>query len=345
MRKKSAMPIMRPVSREPKVIVPMMAKLADLPRDEANYAYELKWDGIRAISFVEDGRARIQSRNLLDLTAQYPELNPVPRELRKRRAVFDGEIVALNAAGVPSFELLQQRMHLTPSKANYIAERVPALYMVFDLLYLDDKNLMELSYAERRELLNGLLQPRNAWQVSSYHVGDGAELLSASKTKGFEGLVAKRLDSGYEAGRRSGAWIKIKNSLRQEAVIGGWLPGEGSRGGRIGALLVGYYDCLPEEARRRGEKQKLVYAGKVGTGFTDKTLADLAGRLTPLRRTDNPFDVDRPKYRTAVYVEPKLVGEIQFAEWTSGHMMRHPSFKGLRDDKSAGDVVREVKAP
>jgi bifunctional non-homologous end joining protein LigD len=326
------------------VIVPMMARLADIPSNDSQFAFELKWDGIRAIIFLEKGRVRIQSRNLLDLTRQYPELSDAPKELRKKSIVLDGEIVALNKQGVPSFEQLQQRMHLTASKASLIARDVPAIYMVFDLLYLGNESLMALPYTERRAKLEKFFVPRKSWQLSTYHVGDGKELLSLSKARGFEGLIGKRLDSIYEPGRRSGAWIKIKNSLRQEAVIGGWLPGEGSRGGRIGALLVGYYDYLPNEARRRGEKQKLIFAGKVGTGFTDKMLVEIAAVLMPLRRIDNPFDVDKPKYRAAIYVEPRLVGEIQFTEWTAGHMMRHPSFKGLREDKNAEEVVREVKS-
>lgn len=328
----------------PDVIVPMMAKLADLPQQDQKYGFEIKWDGIRAITFLDRGGIRIQSRNLLDLTGQYPELLRVPKNLQRRQLVFDGEIVALDERGIPSFERLQPRMHLDARKALILAPSVPVTYMLFDLLYLDGGSIMHLPYVERRSALENILTPTNAWQLSSYHVGDGRELLEATRLRGFEGLVAKRLDTVYEPGRRSGAWLKIKNNLRQEAVIGGWLYGEGSRNGKIGALLVGYYDVTPEEAAQRGRPQQLVYAGKVGTGYTDKTLDELAALLAPLQRRTSPFDVDGPRYRTALYVEPKLVGEFQFTEWTSAHMMRHPSFKGLRDDKDARDVIRETKS-
>lgn len=327
----------------PELIPPMMAKLSDLPRRDGDYAYEIKWDGIRALTFLERGRVRIQSRNLLDLTGQYPELLDLPKSLQRGQLVFDGEIVALDARGVPSFERLQPRMHLDARKAAILAPSVPVTYMIFDLLYHNGKSLLELPYTGRRSLLDSTLQPQRAWQLSAYHIGDGAQLLEATRLRGFEGLVAKRLDSSYEPGRRSGAWLKIKNNLRQEAVIGGWLYGEGSRSGKIGALLVGYYDVTPEEAARRRSPQKLVYAGKVGTGFTDKTLDELATLLAPLQRRSSPFDVDGPRYRSALYVEPRLVGECQFTEWTNAHMMRHPSFKGLREDKDARDVIREMK--
>ena len=320
----------------------MMAKLSQLPAPEKDrdYSYEIKWDGIRAIVFVENGRLRAQSRNLLDLTNQYPELWALAASLKGRRAILDGEIVALDSRGLPSFELLQNRMGVTGKKVRGAAADVAATYMIFDLLNLDGKALMNQPYLERQKQLQSLGLAGPHWQTPGFHMGDGAALLQATMGK-FEGLVAKKVDSIYEPGGRSGAWLKIKNVLRQECVIGGWLPGEGSRLGRIGALLTGYYDLSRAEAASRGTTQKLVYAGKVGTGFSDTTLKSLAGLLSPLQANANPFQVDPPRYKSAVFVKPELVGEFQFAEWTKQHIMRHPSFKGLRQDKDPGDVVRE----
>ena len=177
-----------------------------------------------------------------------------------------------------------------------------------------------------------------AWQTPAYKAGEGPAMLAASRAAGLEGVVAKRLDSVYEAGRRTGAWLKIKNLRRQELVIGGWAPGQGRRRDQVGALLVGYWDPTPAAAAARGASPRLVYAGKVGTGFSDRTLAALTDRLAPLRRPASPFAGRTPP---AIFVEPVLVGEFEFSEWTPHDTLRHPSFKGLRADKDAAEVVRE----
>jgi len=326
----------------PQQIVPMMARLSSLPRDEDKYAYEIKWDGIRAIAFLDRGSLRLQSRNLLDITRQYPELQPLSRAFPERRLILDGEIVALDENGTPSFQRLQNRMGLADAIARKRSGAIPATYMIFDVLYLDDRSLFRTPYLQRQKLLRMLSLSGASWQTSGYHIGDAQALLDASRVMCLEGIVAKRTDSVYECGKRSGAWLKIKNTQRQECVIGGWLPGEGSRYGRIGSLLVGYYDKTPEQAAREKAPQKFVYAGKVGTGFSDAMLDDLLRLLKPYQQIDNPFEVNRPRFKQCVYVQPRFVCEIEYTGWTDATIMRHPSFKGLRNDKDPREVIKEV---
>jgi bifunctional non-homologous end joining protein LigD len=327
----------------PEHVVPMLARLGKLPKgkDDARYAYEIKWDGIRAIYFSQPGEFRIESRNLKDITSRWPELRALGRELGARDGIFDGEIVTLNDEGKPSFQLLQSRMHLASESA--VRRRMktnPAIYMIFDLLYRDGRDLTDLPYTERREILESLELDGPNWKVPSYHVGDGKALLDASEAQGLEGVIAKRLDCPYTPGRRANGWIKVKNTRAQELVVGGWLPGEGNRRGKLGALLVGYYDTTPSEADKRGEPQKLKFAGRVGTGFTEQTLAMLGQELESLARDDSPFEGRQPP-KEAKFVDPELVAEVEFSEWTNAGTIRHPSFKGLRDDKDANAVVRE----
>jgi len=201
--------------------------------------------------------------------------------------------------------------------------------MVFDLMWQDGHSLMERPYTDRRKALSGLKLSGASWQTPPYEVGGGKTMKDASAKAGLEGIMAKKLDSRYEPGRRSGAWLKIKNRNRQELVIAGWLDGEGKRRGHPGALLVGYY--------RDGE---LVYAGKVGTGFTDKILDELNAKLKPLATDKNPFDVGNPP-KAAHFVKPKIVAEFEFVEWTRSGQLRAPAFKGFRVDKPAKEVVRE----
>jgi bifunctional non-homologous end joining protein LigD len=202
------------------------------------------------------------------------------------------------------------------------------------MLYLDGESLVRLPYTERRERLEQLDLNGRSWRTPTYHAGEGAALLDASAKQGLEGVMAKRLDSPYEPGRRPGTWLKVKNTRRQELVIGGWLPGEGRRLGRIGALLMGYYDHDPPEPELR-------FAGKVGTGFDAKELDRLEGLLAPLTRPTSPFGGERQPGKGAIFVEPELVAEVEFNEWTRQNMLRHPSYKGLREDKRALDVVLE----
>lgn len=314
----------------PERIVPMLARLAELPAKDEGWAVEIKWDGVRAIAYCRPGRLALETRNLNDVTSQYPEVRRLTRQLGMCEAVLDGEIVAFDDDGRPSFARLQQRIHQTSEAV--IRNRMkshPVTFVIFDLLYLEGRNLMALPYRRRRELLEELELFGPSWQTPASSTGNARELLAASGEQGLEGLVLKRLDSAYSPGKQTGGWLKVKNVGRQEFVIGGWQPGEGRRRGQIGSLLIGYY-----------EDGELSYAGKVGTGFSEKSLADLGERLEPLARKKNPFARGRAP-RGANYVEPQLVAEIEFRELTDDGLVRHGSFKGLREDKPASEVVLE----
>jgi ATP-dependent DNA ligase len=241
-------------------------------------------------------------------------------------------------------------MHIgSETAARRLTGSIPVVYMAFDLLYLDGRPIMGESYVERRRLLESLdLSGASAVRVPAYHRSDGKAMLEASRAQELEGVVAKRLESTYQPGRRTSDWIKVKNRLRQEFVIGGWLPGQGTRAGRVGSLAVGVYDVSPEEspekaakeAERRGASQRLTYVGNVGTGFKAADLVRLGELLEPLRREDSPFEGRQPPKET-VFVEPRLVGEVEFRGWTHKRTLRAPSFRGLRDDKPAQEVVAE----
>ncbi|HKV86901.1 MAG TPA: non-homologous end-joining DNA ligase [Candidatus Dormibacteraeota bacterium] len=315
----------------PKKIEPMLARLGTrIPSPDADWGYEFKWDGIRGIAYVEGGAVRLISRTGEEITPRYPEVHAMGRALGSREVILDGEIVALDERGRPSFEEIQQRMGLTSdSEVRRKMKDVPVTYMIFDLLWQDGHSRMEQPYAERRRGLAELKLAGASWQTPPHEEGGGQAMLEASRKAGLEGIVAKKLDSRYDPGRRAGLWVKVKNHNRQELVIGGWLDGEGKREGYPGALLVGYY--------KDGE---FVYAGKVGTGFTDATLEKLNRLLKPLATGENPFDVGAPQ-RKAHFVKPKVVAEFEFVEWTKSGQLRAPSFKGLREDKPAREVVRE----
>ncbi|MET0809919.1 MAG: non-homologous end-joining DNA ligase [Thermoleophilaceae bacterium] len=314
----------------PDRLTPMLAKSGKLPRDEEKWAFEVKWDGIRTVLFCDHGHMSLQGRNFTDFTPRYPEVRELARELGARRVILDGEVVAFDEQGRPSFERLQSRMHLGSDSAVKRRMRdIPATYIAFDLLYLDGHSTTSLTYEERRELLDALELEGPAWRAPDYHRGEGTALLAATKELGIEGVIAKRLDSTYDSGRRSSAWIKVKNVCEQDVVIGGWAPGEGKRSGRVGALATGLM-----------EDGKLSYAGKVGTGFTDRTLAILERELKPLRRDTSPFEGRQPPKGT-IFAEPRLVARVELREWTKSNTMRAPSFKGLRDDIDPQDCTRE----
>ncbi|HET6551079.1 MAG TPA: DNA polymerase ligase N-terminal domain-containing protein, partial [Solirubrobacter sp.] len=226
----------------PEKIEPMLARTGPLPRDDGGWAYEIKWDGVRAIGYAEGGRLRLASRKGNNITPRYPELRELGRALGTREAILDGEVVALDEKGRPSFQRLQRRMHLTgEAQVRRLAQSEPVVYMIFDLLWLDGHSLMEQPYDARRAALAELALAGPTWQAPAHHVGDGAALLAASRAQELEGIVAKRLDCPYLPGRRSPGWVKVKNVRRIDVVIGGWVPGEGKRGGRLGALVLGYY--------------------------------------------------------------------------------------------------------
>jgi bifunctional non-homologous end joining protein LigD len=327
----------------PARVLPMLAGIGPhppaLPREPARWSFEVKWDGVRALAYLAPGRIRLESRNLNEITAAYPEVRGILGQLSMHQALLDGEIVAFGEDGRPSFERLQRRMHVTsPAVVKRLQRSTPVVYAIFDLLHLDGRSLMGLPYTERRSRLEQLGLSGSAWRVPAAHPGTAAaRLLEATEAQGIEGIVAKRLDSRYEPGRRTGAWIKIKHVQSRELVIGGWLPGEGRRTDRIGALLMGVSTVPPTPGRLR-------YAGRVGTGFTEHTLGRLAAALGPLRTDESPFHPAPKLPRNAVYVRPELVAEVEFREWTSEGVMRAPSFKGLRADKPAAEVVREARA-
>jgi bifunctional non-homologous end joining protein LigD len=302
----------------------MLATLArDLPRDDGRWAYEFKWDGVRALVFVEDGQVRVQGRSRRDFTVQYPEVTGLGAALvasGTRDVVLDGEVVALGPEGTPSFQTLQRRMHVvSPHDVRVRMVDTPVIFLAFDMLRLDGSLTVDLRYAERRSRLEELDLSANNWQTPPSQVGDGDSMLDVSRARGLEGVVAKRLDSPYEPGRRSRSWLKVKNKQHEHLVIGGWAEGSGNRTGRIGALLVGYRDG-----------DDLRYAGNVGSGFSDKVLKELQARLAPLERNDCPF-VNRPRWPHLHFVEPVLVCEVEFTEWTEERTLRHPVFKGLRE--------------
>ena len=315
----------------PTLIRPMLATLGELPTAsrDSEYGYELKWDGVRAVAYIATGTFRLMSRNDKDVTRSYPELTELGAAVNHRQLVLDGEIVAFDA-GRPSFGALQYRMHVgDPAQARRLAAKSPVTYLLFDILYLDGTTLTGRTYTERREVLDALALGGPRWDTPPYFAGGGSAAKSLSRTQGMEGIVAKRLDSIYEPGRRSRNWIKVKNLRTQEVIIGGWKPGQGRRGGGIGSLLLGIHG-----------DGGLVYVGHVGTGFTDRMLADLGERLRGLARETSPFETAVPARdaKDAHWVDPTLVGEVAFGEWTPDGRMRHPSWRGLRPDKSPAEV-------
>lgn len=309
-------------------VSPMLALLAPSVPEGDDYAYEMKWDGVRAVARVDGASCVLTSRNAKDMTVSYPELvAAAPRD----RLLLDGEIVAFDAQGAPSFRLLQRRMHVSrAAEAEGLASVTPVSYLVFDVLYADGRSLLRLPYVRRRERLEALTL-QAPWQVPPVFGGDGAAAVAASREHGLEGVVCKRLASAYQPGGRTRDWLKVKNVRTQEVVVGGWKPGAGRRAGTVGSLLLG----IPA-----GEG--LAYVGKVGTGFTDAELASLAERLSRIERARSPFGViPRADARDAHWVRPSVVGEVAFAEWTGDGRLRHPAWRGLRPDKAVAEVVRE----
>jgi bifunctional non-homologous end joining protein LigD len=306
-----------------------------------NYAYEVKWDGIRAVAYIESGKLRLTSRNLLEITRDYPELQPLAREINGA-LILDGEIVVLNEKGVPDFGLLQHRFRVGSELiSRSLSQSSPATYMLFDVLHMDGESLMDQPYLRRREILQSLNLNGTHWNTPPFFQGSPDTFLEATRQLHIEGIVAKQVDSPYVPGKRTDFWVKVKNLKRQEFVIGGWMPGQGARLGLPGALLLGYYDIPSNEAKRLKRPQKLIYAGKCGTGYSNRTLEDLLAKMLAIETTENPFQENIPRGRTLRFVRPELVGEFQFAGWTEAGMIRHSSFQGLRFDKKASDVVRE----
>lgn len=326
------------------MIEPMLAQDARALPAGDRWAFEVKWDGVRALAEIgESRRLRIFSRRRERIEDRYPELAMLAEAVGGRELLLDGEIVALDDSGRPSFQLLQRRMGVTaPLTIQRRAPQTPVTYMIFDLLSLDGEPTVELPYERRRELLAGLDLSGPHWQTPRHHVGEGRALLEAAARQGLEGVVAKRLDSNYRPGRRSGDWIKVRLKQRQDFVIGGWMRGQGGRSARPGSLLLGVWDRTPEEAAAAGRAQRLVFAGGVGSGLSERTIDQLTGLLAPLEIEGSPFELGvGPKRPDPVFCEPRLVCSVEFSEWTREGTLRQPAFKGLRDDVDPREVVRE----
>lgn len=311
---------------------------ADLPADDGLWAYEMKWDGMRALVGVDRGDVWLTSRAGNDATARFPEIAAIADALGSVDVLLDGELVALDDQGVPSFERLQPRMQAHGRTAVRDRAAVqPVVLMVFDVLWLAGHSTCELPYAERRTLLERLDLAGPSWQTppttfAAVGAGTGETVRDASRTLGLEGVVAKRVDSLYLPGRRADAWRKVKTTVGQELVVGGWLPGAGRLEGHLGSLLVGYHDDADGSLR---------FAGRVGSGIDAAKRERLEAALAPLHRRDSPF-LATPKLPSPQWVEPELVVEVAFHEWTSAGVLRAPRYRGLRDDKPAAEVVRET---
>jgi bifunctional non-homologous end joining protein LigD len=294
---------------------------------------EVKWDGIRAIGMWDGRRLHLRARSGNDITAKYPELTRVDAGLGPEPAVVDGEIVALDAKGRPSFTRLQSRMNL--SKTREIergAPRTPVHFFLFDVLSHDGTDAASLPLRERRRILEKIVQDAIAPIVLPPVFDDVDAALAGARNFGLEGVVVKDPSSAYRRGLRSESWLKVKLTQTQEVVIGAIRPGRGGRTGSIGSLLLG----IPGP-------NGLQYAGRVGSGFSDTTLKRLTEVLTPLRTSENPFvGIPAADARDALWVRPEVVGEVEFAEFTPDGILRHSRWRGLRPDKTPDEVVREV---
>jgi bifunctional non-homologous end joining protein LigD len=312
----------------PRSVRPMLATLIDQPFDDDDWLYEIKWDGYRAVTFLEGKSVRLVSRNQNDLTTAYPELHQIGQSVEARTAVLDGEIVALDEQGRSSFSLMQQRTGVGEGgrRIRRTRDDIPVMYYAFDLLYCDGYDLMRADLETRKRLLREIISGNDLLRYSDHYVGKGTVLFEAAAKRGLEGIVAKLRTSCYEQ-RRSREWLKIKIVRRQECVIGGYTDPRGARE-NFGSLVLGLYD----------DKGRLIPVGQAGSGFTSETHAQMWKRLENLETARNPFHGKIESDRRVHYVKPELVAEIKFTEWThegqtGGVKMRAPVYQGLRFDK------------
>ena len=326
-------PVKRPM---PTTIHPMLAESIEKPFDDQDWLFEIKWDGYRAIAFIEDGKVRLVSRNQNELTARYPELKDMPEFIKAKTAVLDGEVVALDADGRASFSLMQQRTGFRPGgKRAATKADVPVLYYAFDLLYLDGYDWRRVPLVDRKKKLASLTTTGDSLRYSDHYEVQGKALFEIARSKKLEGILAKKRNSCYEE-RRSREWLKIKIRHRMECVIGGFTEPEGTRA-HFGSLVLGLYD----------KQGRLIHVGQVGSGFDQKLLTEISKLLRKIETKKNPFYGEVEALRQVSWVKPELVAEIEYAEWTegansgSGPKLRAPVFCGLRDDKDPKECTLE----
>ncbi|HTC48734.1 MAG TPA: non-homologous end-joining DNA ligase [Candidatus Aquilonibacter sp.] len=318
----------------PTQIHPMLATSIDEPFDGLDWLFEIKWDGYRAIAFIENGKVRLVSRNQNDLTPRYPELKDLPQFVKAKTAILDGEAVALDDEGRASFSLMQQRTGFRPhGRRGATNADVPVLYYAFDLLYLDGYDWRKMPLEERKKKLASILVTGDSLRYSDHYEQEGKALFEVARVKGLEGILAKKRDSIYQE-RRASEWLKIKITHRVECVIGGYTEPEGSRA-HFGSIVLGLYD----------KQGRLIHVGQAGSGFDQKALAEIWKLLKARETKKNPFYGEVEALRKVFWIKPELVAEIEYAEWTegtntgSGPKLRAPVFQGLRDDKDAKDCL------
>lgn len=322
----------------PAAIYPMLATSIEKPFDSPEWLFEIKWDGYRAISFIENGKVRLVSRNQNELTHRYPELKDLPIALKAKNAILDGEVVALDEQGRPSFSLMQQRTGFRPhGKRGPVNSEVPVLYYVFDLLYLDGFDWRRVALEGRKEKLKSIVAQEGSIRYSEHYEQQGKALFNLAREKGLEGILAKKRECPYQE-RRSSDWLKIKIRHEIECVIGGYTEPEGSRA-HFGSIVLGLYD----------EHGRLIHVGHAGSGFTQKSLAEMWKLLEARESKQNPFYGDVEALRKVYWTKPDLVAQIEYAEWTGGEesgkiagtgpKLRAPVFLGLRDDKNPKECV------
>jgi bifunctional non-homologous end joining protein LigD len=324
-------PIKRPM---PTAIYPMLAESITEPFDSPEWLFEIKWDGYRAVAFVENGKIRLVSRNQNDLTGRYPELKDMASFIKAKIAILDGEVVALDEQGKASFSLMQQRTGFRPGAKRAVANaEVPVLYYAFDLIYADGEDWRRVPLEGRKRKLASLVTVGDSLRFSDHYEQYGKALFQIASDNGLEGIVAKRRASCYEE-RRSRDWLKIKIRHRLECVVGGFTEPEGSRA-HFGSLVLGLYD----------KQSRLLHVGQAGSGFNQRSLAEIWKTLQKIKTSKNPFFGEVEALRRVSWVEPELVAEIEYAEWTggtnagSGPKLRAPVFLGLRDDKDPKECV------
>jgi bifunctional non-homologous end joining protein LigD len=323
----------------PRMLRPMLATLTDQPFESKDWVYEIKFDGYRALAFIDKGDLRLVSRNQNDMTDDFPELSGLPRRVQAKQAIIDGEICVLDEEGRPSFSLMQQRTGFEPGrpKRRTAVGDMPLVYYAFDIVYLDGYSLIRVDLEKRKELLQSILRPDEVFRYSEHFSGMGMQLYEAAKQKGLEGILAKKRNSCYVQ-KRSSDWLKIKITQRQECVIGGYTDPRGSRE-HFGSIVLGLYD----------KEKRLIPVGQAGSGFNHKTHEEMWKRLKKLETDKSPFAVKPDSTRGLHYVKPELVAEIKFTEWThegqkGGLKMRAPVFLGLRLDKKPEECVFELPA-